>query len=78
MGNCDISVTNETLTQYIKDEIDVKILNITNLDTRHDSYTSFKVTIDINDRSKLLSPEVWPFGIICRKYYNPKITIKHG
>ena len=78
VGNCDISITPETLTSYIKDEICVNIFKIISLETKYDSYTSFKITVDINDRPKLLSPDVRPTGIVCRKFYNPKVSVNHG
>ena len=39
---------------------------------RYDNYKSFKVTLLISDREKLLNPEIWPEGIICRKFYRPR------
>ena len=40
--------------------------------TRSAHSTSFKVTLNASDRIKLLSPDVWPEGIVCRKFYNPR------
>ena len=42
------------------------------LASKNENSKSFKVTLKLNDRQKLLSSEVWPEGIICRKFYSPR------
>ena len=70
IGNCDTDVTAETLSKYIRDELQVNVLKCESLVTRYDNYSSFKVTLRVNDRVKLLNSDVWPEGIICRKFYS--------
>ena len=72
VGNCDVDVTTESLTQYICDVMKVKIHKCEQLETKYSNYTSFKVTLFVNDRMDLLSEDVWPSGIVCRKYYKPR------
>ena len=72
VGNIDVDVTVEAITEYVKSEIGVQLEKGEALLSRNPNYKSFKLSCNITDRSKLLSPEVWPEGIICRKYYNPR------
>ena len=72
VGNCDVDVSPESLQQYIEEEVKIKVKKCEKLITRYDNYASFKVTLFINDREKLLSSDVWPSDIVCRKYYSPR------
>ena len=72
VGNCDTDICEKALNDYIVDELMIKPINCIQLKTRNNNYNSFKVTLLLADRVKLLSPNVWPEGIICRKYYNSK------
>ena len=74
VGNCDVDATPESLIQYIHDVTKVKVQKCEKLETKYDNYTSFKVTLFISDRTNLLSADVWPSGIVCRKYYKPRST----
>ena len=72
IGNCDLSVTTESLSEYIRDEIDVSIDSCEQLNS-HSAYSnSFKVTLNMKDRLRLLTPDVWPEGIVCRKFFKPR------
>ena len=74
IGNCDMSVNSESLSDYIFKEMNIRINNCEPLDSKNPQAKSFKVNLNIRDREKLLSAEVWPEGIVCRKYYNPRIN----
>ena len=72
IGNCDLQVTVESLSLYISKEMGVKVQKCEALETRSTVSKSFKVSLNINDRQKLLNPDIWPEDIICRKFYNPR------
>ena len=73
IGNCDENVTCEIISQYIVDEMNIKIENCVALVPKSgSSSSSFKITLNLDDRLKLLSPDVWPEGIVCRKFYSPR------
>ena len=74
VGNCDVGVTPESLVEYISDVTKIKVQKCEKLKTKYDDYASFKVTLFIKDRTNLLSADVWPSGIVCRKYYKPRNT----
>ena len=76
VGNCDTDVTVDMLSQYISDIINVNVKNCEQLITRYDNYNSFKVSVLINDKDKLLSASVWPDNVVCRKYFYPRKTQK--
>ena len=71
VGNCDVGVTINSLTSYILDELGIKIDNCEALENRNPKCKSFKISVNLKDRQKLLSSEVWPEGIICRKFFSP-------
>ena len=72
IGNCDLGATADILSKYIKEDLNVDIAKCEKLQSKYDNYTSFKITLNVNDRIKLLSSEVWPDGIVCRKFFSPR------
>ena len=72
IGNVNLGIDAQIVTEYIKDETDVDIKNCIALNTRNPNYTSFKISVALNDRETLLSADVWPEGVICRKFHSPR------
>ena len=72
VGNCDLEVTPKTVSEYIHKEMNIVVQKCQLLASKNENSKSFKVTLKLNDRQKLLSSEVWPEGIICRKFYSPR------
>lgn len=72
IGNCDVDVTPDSLSRYILDDTDVRVIKCEEIPTRFVNSKSFKVTLNLNDRKTLLLSEVWPQGIVCGKYYSPR------
>ena len=72
IGNCDLEVTPDTLSAYILAETGIEISACEMLETKSTVSRSFKVTLNMNDRKKLLNPDVWPEEILCRKFYKPR------
>ena len=58
VGNLDSDVTTEAINDYVKSDIGIKIEKCEALQSRNPHYRSFKFSINIDDRSKLLSPDV--------------------
>ena len=71
IGNCDLEVTADSLSAYILAETGIKISACEMLESRSNVSRSFKVTLNMNDRKRLLDPDVWPEEILCRKFYKP-------
>ena len=67
-----VDVTEDALSRYINEEVNVKVIKCESLSSRNVNCKSFKITLNIKEREKLLSPEVWPEGIICRKFYSSR------
>jgi len=68
--HADIDET--SITNFLTNE-NVTVANVERL-SREDSWTnSFRITVESDDISGLLSPEFWPDGIGCRRYYSRKI-----
>ena len=72
VGNCDLNVNSEAIKEYIYKECKISIESCEELKSRNPSSKSFKVTLNIKDRNKLLSSDVWPEDIICRKFFSPR------
>ena len=72
IGNCDPEVNCEIISKYILDEMDIKIDSCVVLESKSSNSSSFKITLNLDDRLKLLSPDAWPEGIICRRFYSPR------
>ena len=72
LGNCDLDIEENDIIKYVKDECNIDILYCNQLSTSSEYSKSFKLTTSLNDRDILLNPELWPKGIVCRKFYNSK------
>ena len=70
LGNCELDVTPVSISDYIFKEMNITVNKCEALVSRNENSKSFKVSLNLRDREKLLSPEVWPEGIICRKFYS--------
>ena len=62
------------MVDYVKNDIGITFEKCETLKSRNPNNKSFKLSLAINDRNKLLAPEVWPEGIVCMKFYNPRIS----
>ena len=72
LGNLDLDVTEDEIVEYIKDETNISVDACILLNSRNPNCKSFKISVSFESRMKLLSHEVWPEGVICRKFYNPR------
>ena len=72
LGNCELEVSSESISDYIFKEMNIVVNKCEPLASRNVNSKSFKVTLNLADRQKLLSPDVWPEGIICRKFYSSR------
>ena len=69
IGRVEKSVNSEIISNYISDNFEIKCVGIEKLETKTDQYNCFKVNVNIHDREKLFKPELWPEGIVIKKYY---------
>lgn len=65
----------DTLTQdverYLTDNLSQKCaVNCSKLTTKYDGYSSFRVSVDYNAVSEVLSPSFWPCGILVRRFHS--------
>ena len=65
-------MTADSLSAYILAETSIKISACEMLETKSNVSKSFKVSLNMKDRERLLNPDVWPEEIICRKFYKPR------
>ena len=72
LGNLDLDVTEDEIINYIKDETGITVYKCMNLMSKNPNCKAFKISVGTESRIALLSPEIWPEGVICRKFYNPR------
>ncbi|XP_078594335.1 uncharacterized protein LOC144872100 [Branchiostoma floridae x Branchiostoma japonicum] len=65
----------DTLTQdverYLTDNLSQKCaVSCSKLTTKYDGYSSFRVSVDYNALSEVLSPSFWPCGILVRRFHS--------
>lgn len=81
IGNVDMETSSDDIIKYVEEEFNVKVIECVKLTSRFEkSWTSFKLTVNVVDRIKLLQPEGWPDQIVVRKYYyiDNKNNENHG
>ena len=72
LGNLDLDVTETEIINYIKEETDINVNKCEHLVSKNPNCKAFKISVCIESSTALLSPEIWPEGVICRKFYNPR------
>ena len=72
VGNLDVNVTVEAIVDYVQNDIGVSIEKCEVLKSKNPNNSSFKLSLTLDNRNKLLDPEAWPEGIICRKFYSSR------
>ena len=70
LGNLDLDVTENEIVEYIKEETNISVDKCIPLISKNPNCKAFKISVSLESRMKLLSPEIWPEGVICRKFYN--------
>ena len=70
LGNLDLDVTETEIIEYIKEETDIPVDKCILLNSKNPNCKSFKISVSFESRIRLLSPEIWPEGVICLEFYN--------
>ena len=55
---------------YIINDLNLNVGSISELNSKSQSTKSFKVNASIDVRDKLLNSDLWPVGLVCRKFFN--------
>lgn len=64
-------VDKQDLVDYLKDS-DISISECVKLQTKYDTYSSFKVGLSPNLTPKVLNADLWPRGTLVSEYYQPR------
>ena len=72
IGGCNVACQSIDAVRYCNSITKGEIINCVELETRSGLYKSYKITLNLNDREKLLTYNYWPRGIIVRKFYNSR------
>ena len=74
VGRVDFSVTAEQIKSDVV-AMGVDVLEIAENQTRHQLFKSFKLVVKKTDFSTLNSPEIWPEGVVFRRFRRPRPPI---
>ena len=72
IGRTDTGCSIDDINDYINSCIKVKAISVEKLSIKTQDYNCFKVRINLKDRDKLFNPEMWPEGIVIKKYFTNK------
>ena len=75
IGNCDLGITVDIVKDFIFNKTGVAAVKCEQLKVNNFS-KSFKITTLAHEREKLLDRNIWPQGIICKKFYKPNANKK--
>ena len=74
IGKCWKNTVEKNIIDYCKEECNIDVKSVSALETRSQYYKSFKISVPLLDRDFLLNPNIWPQGIIVRKFFKPKFS----
>ena len=63
-------MTIDDMIEYIRENFNITVVNIAQLEIRSDNFIAFKVTVKALERDKLFNAELWPEDLIVDKFYN--------
>lgn len=68
VGQCDNNVDFNIIKSFVKNDCKINVIDCVEMKTFNKFSKSFKVTVNACDRDKLLVSELWPQGIVCKKF----------
>ena len=77
VGGCGLDSDSDQIKSYCV-SLGICVKNCVNLDSRSEWSKSFKISVNLPDRDKLLDPTFWPSGIFVRKFYKPRSARNNG
>lgn len=76
VGRCSKRSVPQELVDYCKNECNIQVHECTELVTKSVHFKAFKISVKMKDRNGLLNPELWPEGILVRKYFSSRVTYR--
>ena len=71
VGGCGLESDADQIKSYCV-SLGVDVKSCVHLDSRSEWSKSFKISVNLPDRDKLLDPTFWPSGVFVRKFYKPR------
>ena len=76
VGGCKIDTIDTHIIEHCKSSnVDAK--KCESLPTKSEWYSSFKVSVCMTDREKILNPDFWPCGVFVRKFFRARGQIQN-
>ena len=77
IGGCYKNVTVGDIEGYCRDNLNVKFEKCIALETKSTRFNSFKLTLEFEDRNKLLNGDLWPKNVVVRKFTQPRVALSN-
>ena len=78
IGGCYKDITEDDIKGYCNDILNVKFKDCVPLVTKSSRFSSFKLTLEFEDRNKLLDGELWPKNVVIRKFTQPRVAASNN
>ena len=78
LGICSLDTTSDDVKDYILKEINVTIDECVPLNCKDPRCKSFRISLDMRDKDKLLEADVWPEEIMCRQFFHSRKVKNNG
>lgn len=70
IGNCSVNASVDLIKKICLGKMKVTLLDCVEFPTRQLDSKYFKITMKTTDRDLLMTSDMWPKGVIIKKYYN--------
>jgi hypothetical protein len=74
IGGLHLATTAAEISNYIKNDLKINVIDCKDLNSTSAYFKSFKVTINYINKDTVLNPENWYQGIIVNKFFSPLKT----
>ena len=71
IGHVHNDVTTENVCEFL-DSHKVNVVELEQLETKHNSFKSFRLRVKRDDLEKIEEQDFWPKGVLCGSYFRPK------
>ena len=71
VGGCDLETSDDDIKTFCSSN-EVNVKKCESIPTKSEWYTSFKVSVLLSDRDKLLNADFWPRGVFVRKIFRAR------
>ncbi len=75
VGYCTLNTVSDELVYQCKNVCNLKVSSAVELPSKSIYFKAFKLSMSYRNKETLLDPNLWPEGIIVRKFYKPSTNL---